>query len=179
MVELGTKAPGFRLPDTISGKTLGLEQVKGPKGTLILFICNHCPYVLHVLEELVRVGKDYQPQGVGVVAISANDVSAYPEDAPDKMSQLAREHGFSFPYLYDESQATARAYDAACTPDLYVYDADLKLVYRGQLDGARPKNTTPVTGADLRRALDCLVAGKPIDAHQVPSVGCSIKWKSK
>jgi len=178
MLPLGTEAPDFVLPDTVSGKSVGYKDVKGEKGTVIMFICNHCPYVKHVNDELVRVAKDYMPQGIGFAAISANDISRYPEDAPDKMKETALRLGYPFPYLYDESQDTARAYQAACTPDFFVFDRNDKLVYRGQLDDSRPGNDKPVTGKDLRRALDYLLEGKIIpEEEQKPSIGCSIKWK--
>jgi peroxiredoxin len=176
MLPLGTRAPAFSLPDTVSGKTLSLDDVKGPKGTVVMFICNHCPYVKHVNGELVRVATDYGSRGVGFVAVSANDVANYPEDAPDKMKSAARQLGYPFPYLYDESQQTAKAYQAACTPDLYLFDADLKCVYRGQLDESRPGKAAP-DGKDLRAALDALLGGQRIGADQKPSVGCNIKWK--
>ena len=177
MLPLGTAAPPFALPDTVSGKTLSLEQLRGAQATVILFICNHCPYVKHVNAELVRLARDYQPRGVGFAAISANDAGNYPEDAPEKMQQAARELGYPFPYLYDESQDVARAYQAACTPDLYLFDRTLKCVYRGQLDDSRPNNGRPVTGRDLRAALDALVHNRPVPAEQKPSVGCNIKWR--
>ena len=178
MLPLDTPAPRFALPDTVSGKTLTYEDVKGPKGTVIMFICNHCPYVKHVNHELVRLAEDYMPRGIGFAAISANDVSRYPDDAPDKMKETALHLGYPFPYLYDEPQDTARAYRAACTPDFFVFDANDRLVYRGQLDDSRPGNGKPVTGKDLRRALDLLLQGKTIpDEEQMPSIGCSIKWK--
>jgi thiol-disulfide isomerase/thioredoxin len=176
MLPLGTNAPAFTLPDTVSGKTLSLQQVKGSKGTVVMFICNHCPYVKHVNSELVRVAKDYQPKGIGFLAISANDAVNYPEDAPEKMKAAAKSLGYPFPYLYDESQATAKAYQAACTPDLFLFDANLGCVYRGQLDDSRPGKGEP-DGKDLRAAMDALVAGKPISLEQKPSVGCNIKWK--
>jgi peroxiredoxin len=177
MLPLGTRAPEFTLPDTVSGKTVSLEQVKGAKGTVVLFICNHCPYVKHVNSELVRLAKDYGPRGISFVAISANDVKNYPEDAPDKMKAVAKQLGYPFPYLYDESQDVARAYQAACTPDPFVFDANLACVYRGQLDDSRPGSGVPVTGKDMRMALDAVLAGKPISPDQKPSVGCNIKWK--
>ncbi len=178
MLPLGTPAPRFALPDTVSGKTLTYEDVKGPKGTVIMFICNHCPYVKHVNDELVRLAKDYMPRGIGFAAISANDVSRYPDDAPDKMKETALRLGYPFPYLYDEPQDTARAYQAACTPDFFVFDANDHLVYRGQLDDSRPGNGKPVTGKDMRRALDLLLQGKTVpEEEQMPSIGCSIKWK--
>lgn len=177
MLPLGTAAPEFSLPDTVSGQTMSYADVAGEQGTLVMFICNHCPYVIHVNEEIVRLARDYQAQGVGVVAISANDVVKYPADSPDKMQALARAEGYTFPYLYDESQAVARAYDAACTPDFYVFDAGQKLYYRGRLDASRPGNTAPLTGADLRAALDRMLSGQPAPEKQYPSAGCNIKWK--
>ncbi len=177
MLELGTKAPDFNLYDTVSGKFLSLDDIQSDQATVIMFICNHCPYVLHVNPEIVRVAKDYQEKGVGFVGISSNDVEAYPDDSPEKMKVLAREVGYPFPYLYDETQEVARAYDAACTPDFYVFDGELKLVYRGRLDGARPKNDAPLDGADLRAALDAVLEGRPVPEPQYPSGGCGIKWK--
>lgn len=177
MLALGTQAPDFKLMDTLTGKTYNLEVAKGPKATVIMFICNHCPYVKHVVHELVRLAKDYQAKDIGFVAISANDAAGYPEDAPEKMTQLARQLGFSFPYLYDETQSTAKAYQAACTPDFFIFDKDLLCIYRGQLDGSRPGNKIPVTGKDIRSALDNILQGKPINPHQIPSMGCNIKWK--
>ena len=178
MLPLGTRAPSFTLPDTVSGKPLSLDSLKGAKGTVVMFICNHCPFVKHVNGELVRVAKDYQSKGISFVAISANDVRNYPEDGPDKMKAAAKQLGYPFPYLYDETQAVAKAYQAACTPDLYLFDANLACVYRGQLDDSRPGNGMPVNGKDLRAAMDALLAGKPIDPAQKPSVGCNIKWKN-
>lgn len=177
MMPLGTKAPDFSLSDTVSGKKLSLSELKGKKATLVMFICNHCPYVLHVNDELVRVARDYQPNGVSFIAISSNDVENYPQDGPEFMKEQAKKVGYPFPYLYDESQEVARAYHAACTPDLFLFDHDLKCVYRGQLDGSRPKNDIPVTGKDLRAALDAVLAGKEVSKHQIPSIGCNIKWK--
>lgn len=177
MMPLGTVAPGFELLDTISGNMLTLHQLKGDKATLVMFICNHCPYVLHINDELVRIAKEYQPKGVSFVAISSNDVENYPQDSPELMKVQAEKVGYSFPYLYDESQDVARAYDAACTPDLFLFDDSLKCVYRGQLDDSRPKNDLPVTGKDLRVALEALLAGKEISEDQIPSIGCNIKWK--
>ena len=178
MLPLGTRAPAFTLPDTVSGKTLSLDALKGAKGTVVMFICNHCPFVKHVNGELVRVAKDYQSKSISFVAISSNDVQSYPEDGPDKMKAAAKQLGYPFPYLYDETQDVARAYQAACTPDLYLFDANLACVYRGQLDDARPGNSAPVNGKDLRAAMDALLTGKPIDPAQKPSVGCNIKWKA-
>lgn len=177
MSPLGTQAPDFTLPDTVSGKQLSLSELKGEKGTLIMFICNHCPFVIHINEELVRLGKDYRNKGIKMVAINSNDVENYPDDSPEKMTLVARKLGYPFPYLYDETQEVAKAYDAACTPDFFLYDSKLKLVYRGQLDDSRPGNEIPVTGKDLRKAMDLLILRKPIDANQRPSLGCNIKWK--
>ena len=177
MIELGTQAPDFTLPDTVSGKDISLSDVKGPNGTLIIFLCNHCPYVIHVMEGITALAKDYQNNGIGFVAISSNDVVNYPDDDPALMKETAIKYGFSFPYLYDESQDVAKAYDAACTPDFYLFDAEKTLVYRGQMDSSRPKNELPVTGKDLRTALDALLSGKTIDTLQKPSLGCNIKWK--
>ena len=176
MLPLGTIAPAFSLPDTVSGKTLSLDPVRGAKGTVVMFICNHCPYVKHVNPELVRVANDYRGKGVGFVAISANDIVTHPDDAPDKMKETARRLRYPFPYLYDESQETARGYQAACTPDLYLFDASLVCVYRGQLDESRPGRGAP-DGKDLRKALDALLAGRAVSPDQKPSVGCNIKWK--
>jgi peroxiredoxin len=177
MVALGTPAPDFSLPDSVSGSIISLSGVRGVRGTVIFFICNHCPYVKHVNAELVRIGRDYSPKGIGFAAISSNDVLRYPEDSPAEMKRVARALGYPFPYLYDESQSVARAYDAACTPDTFVFDGSSRLVYRGQLDDSRPSNGIPVTGSDLRGALDALLAGNPVSPYQKPGVGCSIKWK--
>jgi peroxiredoxin len=177
MLPLGTAAPDFCLPDTVSGKNTSLQDVAGSKATIVIFSCNHCPYVVHVNPEIVRLAKDYQPQGVGFVAISSNDVENYPADSPDKMTELAAEVGYPFPYLYDETQEVAKAYDAACTPDFYVFDENLRLAYRGRLDDSRPKNGLPLSGRDLRAALDAVLAGEAPVAKQYPSGGCNIKWK--
>jgi peroxiredoxin len=177
MLSLGTQAPDFSLPDTVSGKTLSLNDVAGEQGTVVMFLCNHCPYVIHINPEIVRVAGDYQSKGIGFVGISANDVENYPQDGPEKMKEQAERVGYTFPYLYDETQEVARAYDAACTPDFYVFDADRKLVYRGRLDKSRPQNDELQDGADLRAALDALLAGKPLPEKQYPSAGCNIKWK--
>ena len=177
MIPLGTVAPEFNLPDTISGKMKSLSELSSDIATVIMFICNHCPYVKHINNELVKVANEYGNKGVSFIAISSNDVINYPEDTPEKMKETAEAEGYPFPYLYDESQEVARAYDAACTPDLYVFDNDLKLVYRGQFDDSRPKNDSPVTGKDLRNALDCIIEGKLVSGIQVPSIGCNIKWK--
>lgn len=177
MLPLGTVAPSFNLTDTVSGESLSLQNLKSPVGTVIMFICNHCPFVKHVNSQLVSLAADYQPKDVSFIAISSNDVEYYPQDSPARMKETAEMLGYSFPYLYDESQQVARDYQAACTPDFYLFDADLKLVYRGQLDSSRPGNGIPVTGEDLRNALDCILAGQPITGDQLPSIGCNIKWK--
>lgn len=178
MVPLGTKAAPFTLPDTVSGEEKSLAELKSGVATVVMFICNHCPFVKHIQQGLVELANDYIPQDVSFIAISSNDVANYPEDSPEQMQTLAKKLGFPFPYLYDESQEVARAYDAACTPDFYIYDANLSLVYRGQLDDSRPENGKPVTGADIRRALDAIVKGETVDANQIPSLGCNIKWKN-
>ncbi len=177
MLDLGTVAPDFNLPDTVSGKSISYKDIQGENGTLVMFTCNHCPFVIHVNDELVKLANDYQGQGIGIVAISANDVENYPQDSPEKMKELAAEVGYTFPYLYDESQEVAKAYDAACTPDFYVFDKDNVLVYRGQLCPSRPNSGIPVTGEDLRAALDAVLDGSPIAEKQRPSAGCNIKWK--
>lgn len=178
MMPLGTIAPDFELTDTVTGRKRSLQELKGEKGTLVMFICNHCPYVLHVKEQLIAIAKQYALQGVGVVAISANDVVNYPQDAPDKMQALMKKWGNPFAaYLYDESQDVAKAYQAACTPDFFLFDAELACVYRGRLDGSTPKNDVPLTGVELRTALDALLEGRAISAEQHPSIGCNIKWK--
>jgi peroxiredoxin len=176
MLPLGTTAPDFSLPDP-AGKVHGLKDFAGSKALLVAFICNHCPFVKHILDGFVEFGYEYAPKGLGVVAISANDVQSFPQDAPAEMAKLAKEKRFSFPYLYDESQKVARAYEAICTPDLYLFDAQRRLVYRGQFDGSRPSSQVPVTGADLRAAADAALAGQAVPL-QVPSIGCSIKWKA-
>ncbi|MBU2952110.1 thioredoxin family protein [Tamlana agarivorans] len=178
MLPLGTKAPYFALPDTVSGTTLSLNALKGSKGTVIMFICNHCPFVIHINKEIVNIANAYAEKGFGFIAISSNDAINYPQDGPEKMTLHAQNENYPFPYLYDESQGVAKAYDAACTPDFYVFNSDLKLTYRGQLDDSRPGNSQAVTGKDLRQALDCLVETKENTATQKPSIGCSIKWKS-
>jgi peroxiredoxin len=177
MLALGTSAPDFHLPDT-NGKTVSPADFPDAPALLVMFICNHCPYVVHVREGLAKLGRDYQPKGVAMVAISANDVADYPMDGPARMKEEAESAGYVFPYLYDETQAVAKAYRAACTPDLFLFDRDRKLVYRGQFDGSRPGNSVPVTGKDLRAALDAVLAGKPVAAKQTPSMGCNIKWKA-
>lgn len=177
MVVLGTKAPGFNLPDTVSGKKISFTDIKGSKATVIMFICNHCPFVRHVNHELVKLAEDYKNKGIGFAAISSNDATSYPEDAPAMMKETAIRLKYPFPYLYDETQDTAKTYQAACTPDFFIYDDQLQLVYRGQLDDSRPGNEIPVTGKDIRRALDCLINNKPVPGEQKPSIGCNIKWK--
>jgi thiol-disulfide isomerase/thioredoxin len=177
MVTLGTKAHDFLLPDTVSGIKLSLNDIKGEIGTMIMFICNHCPFVKHVNPELVKLANDYKNKGIGFVAISSNDVLNYPDDSPGLMTQIAKQMKYPFPYLYDESQEVAKAYDAACTPDFFIYDKDLHLAYRGQLDDSRPGNEIPITGKDIRHALDCLINGQPVPQEQRPGIGCNIKWK--
>ena len=179
MLPLGTEAQDFLLPDTVSGQTLSLNDIASQKATVLMFICNHCPYVKHINKGIVQLANDYIPLGVAFAAISSNDVENYPDDSPELMKQTATEEGYPFPYLYDESQEVARAYDAACTPDFYVFDGHLHLVYRGQLDRSRPGSDTPVTGKDLRAALDAVLSNKPVDPEQWPSVGCNIKWKKE
>jgi len=176
-IPLGFGAPDFNLPEPLTGKMVSLNEVKGERGTLIMFICNHCPYVKHVIDELIKIGFDYKDKGIGIAAINSNDVENYPDDHPEKMKALANEKNFPFPYLYDESQDVAKAYDAACTPDFDLFDANGKCVYRGQLDGARPGNDVPVTGTDLRNALDQVLNGEKVSEDQMPSIGCNIKWK--
>jgi peroxiredoxin len=178
MPELGTQAPDFRLSDVVTAKPVTRDAAAGDKGLLVMFLCRHCPYVKHVQQELARIGRDYARRGIGLVAISSNDAAAHPDDAPERLKEQAREQGFTFPYLYDETQDVARAYGAACTPDFFLYDAHGSLVYRGQLDDSRPGNGKPVTGRDLRAALDLVAAGKPVPKEQTPSIGCNIKWKA-
>jgi peroxiredoxin len=177
MLPLGTHAPDFSLPN-VNGKTVSLADFRDRKGLLVIFMCNHCPFVKHLREALAAFGKEYLPKGLGVVGISSNDVANYPDDSPAKMKAEAAEAGYTFPYLYDETQKVAKAYKAACTPDFFLFDGDLSLVYRGQFDDSRPGNTKPVTGADLRDACDAVLAGKPVTDEQKPSIGCNIKWKA-
>jgi peroxiredoxin len=177
MKELGSQAPDFQLRDVVSGKQISRADVAGPKGMLAMFICRHCPFVKHVQDELAKIGRDYAGRGVGIAAISSNDVAAHPEDSPTKLAYQAQELQFNFPYLFDESQEVARAYDAQCTPDFFLYDGHGKLVYRGQLDDSRPGSDIPVTGKDLRAALDALIAGREISPDQRASLGCNIKWR--
>ena len=177
MIPLGKTAPSFTLPDTISGEMKSLEELKSGIATVVMFICNHCPYVIHVQQQLVQLAQDYQKKGVSFVAINSNDAENYPDDAPDKMKEVGKRLGYPFPYLFDETQEVARAYSAACTPDTFIFDGDMKLVYRGQLDGARPGNQVPITAVDARNALDDLLGGRTVNPDQKPSMGCSIKWK--
>jgi thiol-disulfide isomerase/thioredoxin len=177
MLELGTAAPDFSLPDVVSGKTISLAAFEGKKALLVMFICPHCPYVKHVQSTLAALLQEYSDAPLGIVAIGSNDATQFPEDGPDGLRAQAAELGFFFPYVYDESQAVAQAYRAACTPDFFLFDGAQKLAYRGQMDGARPKNDTPVTGSDLRAAIDAVLAGRAVDPHQRPSIGCNIKWK--
>ncbi len=173
----GFVAPDFHLPDVVSGKFFSLSDLKGEKGTAVIFICNHCPYVIHIIRQLVETGWKYHQQGISFVMISSNDVVKYPADSPERMAEFAREFDFPFPYLYDETQDVARAYQASCTPDITVFDENLKCVYRGQFDASMPGNNIPVTGSDLTAALDLFLAGKPVPSEQKPCVGCGIKWK--
>ncbi|MBB6145933.1 peroxiredoxin [Silvibacterium bohemicum] len=177
MLKLGTAAPIFALPDVATGKETITLDVAGTKGLLVMFLCRHCPFVKHLEKGLAQLGNDYAGKGVGFAAISSNDAAAYPEDSPEKLALQAKELGLTFSYLYDETQDVARAFHAVCTPDFFLFDPALKLVYRGQFDDSRPGNGIPVTGKDLRAALDALIAGQPIDAEQKPSLGCNIKWK--
>ena len=177
MIPLGTVAPSFSLIDTVSDKMVSLDSIKGEKGTVLFFICNHCPFVIHVNDELVAIANDFEKKGISFIAISSNDVENYPQDAPHLMKTVANDLKYPFPYLYDENQEVAKAYDAACTPDIYVFDKDLKLVYRGQIDDSRPGNEVKVTGKDLRHALYCLWLDHDNDRIQKPSIGCNIKWK--
>jgi peroxiredoxin len=176
MVRLGTHAPDFRLPDT-TGKVVSRDDFRSAPALLVIFLCNHCPYVKHVAGGIARLARDYQARGVAIVGINSNDSRAYPDDAPEKMAEEVRLRGYTFPYLVDETQEVARAYGAACTPDFFLFDKDRKLVYRGQMDSSRPGNDLPVTGADLRAALDAVLAGTAPSASQKPSLGCNIKWK--
>jgi peroxiredoxin len=176
MLALGTKAPHFRLSDP-QGKWVSLDDFKDTPAFLVVFMCNHCPYVKHIRSRFAELAKEYQAKGVGVVGINSNDVLNYPDDRPEKMAEEIKQAGYTFPYLYDESQEVAKAYQAACTPDFYLFDRDRRLVYRGQFDDSRPGNGRPVTGADLRSALDAVLAGRPVPSNQRPSLGCNIKWK--
>jgi peroxiredoxin len=177
MLPLGTAAPDFRLPEVTSGKLVGLDDFPDAKAFLVMFICRHCPYVRHVQSELARIGNDYAGKPVGIIAISSNDAVAYPDDSPESLAEMAKEQGFTFPFCFDETQEVAKAFTAACTPDLFIFDGGRKLAYRGQLDDSRPRNDKPVTGRDIRAALDALLVGAPVSTKQTPSLGCNIKWK--
>jgi hypothetical protein len=177
MLTLGTELPSFSLKDVVTGKTVTAAGVAGAKGTLVMFLCNHCPFVKHVLAEIGRVGADALARGIGVAAVNANDVDAYPDDAPDKMKELAARERWKFPYLFDPTQSVAKAFQAACTPDFFLFDAAGALVYRGQLDGSRPGNDVAVTGGDLRAAVEALASGRRVPQEQLPSIGCNIKWR--
>lgn len=177
MLALGTKAPAFTLPDVVTGETVSLESFTGKKALLVMFICRHCPYVKHVEGELAQIGSEYAGQDIGIVAISSNDVDTYPEDNPASLKEQAETTGFNFPYLIDESQEIAKAYTAACTPDFFLFDESRSLVYRGQMDSSRPGNDVPVTGGDLRAAIDAVLADQSVSGVQIPSLGCNIKWK--
>ncbi|HEY1160438.1 MAG TPA: thioredoxin family protein [Terracidiphilus sp.] len=178
MLELGTTAPDFALTDVVTGKPVRRDGLRGQKALLVFFICTHCPYVKHINEGLAALGRDYAAQPIAIAAISSNDVTTHPEDSPAGLKQQAETYGFVFPYLYDETQAVAHAYKAACTPDFFLFDADRRLVYRGQFDSSRPGSGIPVTGQDLRAAIDQVLAGQPVPADQHPSIGCNIKWKA-
>lgn len=178
MLPLATKAPDFQLPDVVSGEKISLSTFAGKKALLVMFICKHCPFVKHVKDELAQLGQDYVSRDVGIVGISANDAKNYPDDAPEQLKAMATELALPFPVCYDESQETAKAYTAACTPDFFLFDANQQLVYRGQLDDSRPSNGKPVTGEDLRAALDALLAEQSVNPEQKPSIGCNIKWKA-
>ncbi|PSB06798.1 thioredoxin family protein [filamentous cyanobacterium CCP2] len=178
MLALGTPAPEFHLPDTVSGESVSLDSFADKKALLVMFICRHCPFVKHVQAELAKLGQDYANAGLGIVAISANDAQNYPDDAPNSLKTMATELGFTFPLCYDETQEVAKTYTAACTPDFFLFDGDRALVYRGQLDDSRPGNGKPVTGKDLREAIDAVLGDRPVPSEQKPSIGCNIKWKA-
>lgn len=178
MLDLGTKAPDFSLPDVVSGRTVSLSAFQDKKALLVMFICHHCPFVKHVKSELARVGNDYAAKNLGIVGISSNDPAVAAEDSPEGLKQMVAEWGLRYPVFYDESQAVAKSYAAACTPDFFLFDAEQRLVYRGQLDDSRPSNGKPVTGADLRAAIDAVLAGRTVSAEQRPSLGCNIKWRA-
>ena len=177
MLALGTLAPNFELPCVVSGDTVKLSDYSSKKALLVMFICRHCPYVKHIERALAQLGRDYGSKSIGIIAISSNDAAAYPDDAPENLKEQAERLGFSFPYCYDETQDVARAYTAACTPDFFLFDSERKLVYRGQFDSSRPRNDVPVTGQDLRAAIEAVLAGRQVDKTQIPSLGCNIKWK--
>ena len=176
MLELGTEAPDFALPDT-DGATVSRDSLDTTSGLLVAFLCNHCPFVIHIREELSRFSREYEKKGLAIVGINSNDVATYPDDAPDRMAEEKQKFGYAFPYLFDESQGVAKAYRAACTPDFFLFDGSGKLAYRGQFDDSRPENGRPVTGADLRAAADAVLAKQPVSSDQKPSIGCNIKWK--
>jgi len=178
MLPLGTRAPNFQLPDVVSGRTISLDSFADKKALLVMFVCRHCPYVQHIKEELARIGRDYATKDVGIVAISSNDAASFPDDAPESLKAMAEELEFTFPFCYDESQEVAKAFTAACTPDFFLFDQSRQLVYRGQLDDSRPKNDKPITGRDLRAALDAVLEDRPVNPEQKPSIGCNIKWKA-
>ncbi len=178
MLPLGTKAPDFELPDVVSSKLISLSDYKGKQAILVIFLCQHCPFVKHIKAQLAQLSSDYANSNLGMIAISSNDVNTHPDDAPEHLQAMAQELSLTFPICYDETQEVAKAYTAACTPDFFLFDESLQLVYRGQLDDSRPSNGKPVTGADLRAAIEAVLAGKPVDAEQKPSIGCNIKWKS-
>ncbi|MGH7184151.1 MAG: thioredoxin family protein [Nitrospiraceae bacterium] len=177
MLPLGTPAPPFSLPDVVSGQTYTIDSFTGKAALLVIFMCRHCPYVVHVQEQIARIGQDYADSGLGIVGISSNDPAHYPDDAPERLRDMAQQLKFRFPLCFDETQEVAKAYKAACTPDFYLFDRDRQLAYHGQLDDSRPSNNKPVTGRDLRAAIDTLIAGLPVDSNQKSSIGCSIKWK--
>lgn len=177
MLQLGTTAPPFALHDLVSGQHYSLDSFATQTGLLVMFICKHCPYVVHVEQELARLGRDYRDTSLGIIAISSNDPIGYPDDAPPQLKKMAVRLGFTFPFCHDETQEVAKAYRAACTPEFYLFDGDRRLAYHGQLDESRPGNNKPITGRDLRSAIRAVLAGKPVDGNQRPSIGCSIKWK--
>jgi peroxiredoxin len=177
MLPLGTPAPSFALPDVVAGQTYSLDSFIGKAALLVIFMCRHCPYVVHVQHEIAKIGQDYQGTGLGIIGISSNDPASYPDDAPERLKEMAQRLHFRFPLCFDETQDVAKAYKAACTPDFYLFDAQRRLCYRGQLDDSRPGNNKPVTGLDLRAAIEALLTGKPVDSNQKASIGCSIKWK--
>ncbi len=177
MLPLGTPIPDFKLPNAVDGRMVSPADFEDCKALLVMFLCNHCPYVQHVKAEIGRIAAEYQPKGVGIIAINSNDVTAYPDDSPENMKRLAQSEGWTFPFLFDESQEVAKAFRAACTPEFYLFGPDRRLVYRGQLDDSRPRSNVPVTGRDLRAALDAVLSGRPVPEEQVPSVGCNIKWR--
>ena len=177
MLSLGTSAPPFALRDVVSGQVYQLDSFASKSALLVMFLCRHCPYVVHVQDEIARLGRDYESSGLGIVGISSNDPGHYPDDAPERLKEMAQRLGFRFPFCFDETQDVAKAYNAACTPDFYLFDRERRLMYRGQLDDSRPGTSKPVTGRDLRTAIDAVLGGKPVDSNQKASVGCSIKWK--